>query len=269
MDSFLTQDVAPSQVGGRLLRRWPIIVVISVVSGLFGLAADWMLPPTYQASASLAVGVDPNLAESYSQNVQYEASLRTQDLFLADSTLEAARNRLPAALAEVSTSAFRSHLRLDHVKDTWYLRATADSPKGAADRANAWLSAAATEFEAAQVHALKAGEYQALLFSVACKPEVVVAEGKGNLWACDEMSLDVRPDQVSSELLSEARLSRGILPGLTIGSRQQAAPPAAPTRENRALFALGGTLVGLVLGLLAALSSCTWLGGAMIGRGST
>ncbi|MGA9192006.1 MAG: hypothetical protein WBZ24_09760, partial [Anaerolineales bacterium] len=125
-----------------------------------------------------------------------------------------------------------------------------------------------SEFKVSQAHAVKAGEFQALLFSVACKPEVVVAEGKGNLWACDEMSLDVSADQVSSELLSEARLSHGILPGLTIGSRQQAAPPDAPTRQNRALFALGGTLVGLVLGLLVALSSRTWLGEAIKGRGS-
>jgi hypothetical protein len=260
MDSFLTQDVAPSQVGGRLLRRWPIIVVISVVGGLFGLAADWMLPPTYQASASLAVGVDPNLAEPYSKNVRYEANLRTQDLFLSDLSLEAARSQLAPSLAGSSVGAFRTDLRLDNIDDTWYLRAKARSPSDAAVRANAWASAAASQFKAAQGHALKAGELQALLFSVACKPEKVIAQGGSSLWACDEMSLDINPDQVSSELLAEARLSHGILPGLSITEIHEAALPSQPTRQARALFALGGVIVGLVLGLLAALSDRQWLG---------
>jgi hypothetical protein len=243
-------------------------LLLGVLGGLVGLAANWVLPPTYRASASLGIGVDPNLALPYSANVQYEADLRTQDLFLSDSTLEAAKDQLPPALAGASLDDFRSHLRLDHFEGVWFMRATAGTPSEAAERANTWASAATTEFETAQVHAVKAGEFQALLFSVACKPEVVVAEGGSNLWACDEMTLNVSPDQVSSELLTEARLSHGILPGLSIGDREQAEPPSEPLRQARALFTLGGTIVGLVLGLLAALSSRTWLGGAISGRGS-
>lgn len=268
MGSLLTEDLQPSQVGGRLLARWRLILVLGILGGLIGLALHWLLPSTYQASASLAVGVDPSLAEPYSKNVQYEAELRTQDLFLSDSTLDAARSQLPPALADASTAAFRAHLRLDHVRGDWYLRATAGSPPDAAERANAWASAAADQFREAQLHAIKAGEFQALLFSVACKPEVLVAEGGSNLWVCDEMSLNVSPDQVSSDLLNEARLSHGILPGLSIGDRKNAAPPEAPTRQKRALFALAGTIVGLVLGLLAALSSRTWIGGTINGQGS-
>lgn len=268
MESLLSQDVQPSHVGKRLLGRWPIIFVCGVVGGLAGLGVALAMPASFQASARLGIGVDPNLARPYSANVQYEANLRTQDLFLADSTLETARDQLPQALAGSSLGDFRAHIRLDHIQGTWYLRATAGSPGEAAERANAWASAATTAFETAQMHALKAGEFQALLFSVACKPEVVVAEGGGNLWACEEMTLNVSPDQVSSELLNEARLSHGILPGLSIGDRQQAALPNAPTKQDRALFALGGTIVGLVLGLLAAMSSRAWLAGAARGRGS-
>jgi hypothetical protein len=268
MGSLLSNGIQPSHVGRRLLGRWPIIFFVGVVGGLVGLAAASAIPASYQASSSLGIGVDPNLALPYSPNVQYEADLRTQDLFLSDVTLKAARHQLPPGPAGASLDDFRSHLRLDHFEGVWYLRATAGTPTVAAERANAWASAATTEFKDAQAHAVKAGEFQALLFSVACKPKVVVAQGGSNLWACDEMTLDVSPNQVSAELLNEARMSHGILPGLSINNRQQAAPPDAPTRQNRALFALGGTLVGLVLGLLVALSSRTWLGEAIKGRGS-
>lgn len=268
MDSLLSQDVQPSQVASKLLGRWPLIFLMGVLGGMVGLAANWVLPPTYQASASLGIGVDPNVAVPYSDNVQYEADLRTQDLFLSDSTLEAARAQLSPTLAGSGASDFRSHLRLDHFEGEWYLRATAGSPADASERANAWASAATAEFVAAQAHAVKAGEFQAFLFSVACKPEVVVADGRSNLWSCDEMNLDLDPNQVSSQLLAEARLSHGILPGMVISSARSAELPSEPTRQARALFALGGTLVGLVLGLLAALSRRDWAGWTRIGRGS-
>ncbi len=267
MDSLLSQDVQPSQVASKLLGSWQLIFIMGVLGGLLGLAANWALPPTFQASASLGVGVDPNLAAPFSDNVQYEADLRTQDLFLSDSTLEAARAQLAPALAGSAASDFRSHIRLDHFEGEWYLRATAGSPSDAAERANAWASAATAEFKAAQAHAIKAGEFQALLFSVACKPEVVVSEGRSNLWVCDEMNLNLDPDQVSSELLTEARLSHGILPGMVISTTQSAEPPSEPTRQARALLALGGTVVGLVLGLLAALSRREWAGWRRMGRG--
>ncbi len=250
MTLTLSDDLNLSDASQRLMRSWPLVLIAGLLGGLLGLASGYVVAPRYLATASLGIGADPNLAEPLNGNVQVEANLRIQDLLLSDATLEAARGQLSPELAGNSLEAFRAVLRLEKYDSRWDLEATADSPRSAADRANAWAKAAESEFQAASAHALKAGQFQALLFSVACQPEVLIEGNSGNLWACDEMDLGLDPDQVGADLLEEARLGQGILPALSLTELKSASPPDKPVREAVPILALAGTLVGLSLGLV-------------------
>jgi hypothetical protein len=258
MRSMITQDLQPSQMGRRLLALWPLIFVAAVLGGAVGFIVSSALPAQFQATASLGIGADPNLAAPLSPNVQVEARLRIQDLLLSDSTLADARSTLSTELADETLGAFRSRLSLERYGTRWDLMATADSPDAAADIANAWASAGMAQFQQAQAHAIKAGEFQALLFSVACPPGVVVDAGEGDIWVCQEMNLDLQPDQVSQSLMEEARLSKGILPALSITEVGEASPPARPLIRLRASLILAGAVLGLVAGLVLASSGLAY-----------
>lgn len=250
MTPTLSDDLNLSDASQRLMRMWPLILAAGLMGGLLGLASGTLVAPRYLATASLGIGADPNLAEPLNGNVQVEANLRIQDLLLSDATLEAARGQLSPELAGNDLEAFRAVIRLEKYDTRWDLEAMADSPRSAADRANAWAQAAESEFQAASAHALKAGQFQALLFSVACQPEVLIDGGTGDLWACDEMDLGLDPAQVSADLLEEARLSQGILPALSLTELESASPPEEPLREAVPVLAFAGTVAGLMLGLV-------------------
>ena len=261
-DDFLTRPLTPSLLGARMIRHWWVVLLLACLGGGIGLLVSLAMPARYVATAVLGIGQDPTLAQPLARNVQTLANYHIQDLVLSDATLQAARRQLGPTLAQKSLQAFRSHLRLDIVDTRWQFKVVDASPVDAATMANAWADAAQVQFDAAQSHALKAGELQALLFDVACQPEKVSQQHLTSVWVCGSIEPGVSVDQVAPNLLDEARLSQGILPSLILTRISKADPPQAPQVQARALLALAGTLVGILTGALAVIAGLFTGGGS-------
>jgi uncharacterized protein involved in exopolysaccharide biosynthesis len=67
------------------------------------------------------------------------------------------------------------------------------------------------------------------------------------LWECS-LGDGGAAEELSQELLEEARLSRGIIPAMTYALLQEAQPAETPSQAGRGVWIVIGVLLGIIAG---------------------
>ena len=242
----------------RLLGRWLWIFGIAMAAGVLGLLLSLSRPMVYQASALIGVDIDRSRADVPDDITVRQAYDRVRALLLADDTLQRALSGAAAVGGELalpsSIAAFRDRIRLSERPDGWEIIVLGGSAADAESLASAWADASLEQIAAALLHAIRAAEWQNILYEASCRLQPGEPPSTSATWVCHSAPPLGSADGIPSSILSEVEASRGILPAFTYSLLQGPGGSARTVLWNRGSFVLGGALLGLVTGgLLAAL----------------
>jgi hypothetical protein len=152
----------------RLVSRWYWVVAAGMIGGLIGLLASQFRPPVYQASALIGIGIDRGRADIPQEATVRQAYDRVRGLLLADDVLDRAvslsAERAGGEPSAESSAAMRGRIRLVERPDGWELIVYGPAGPEAERLAQAWADASLEGIAAASVHALRAAEWQNILF---------------------------------------------------------------------------------------------------------
>ena len=242
----------------RLVSRWHWVVVAGMIGGLVGLLASYVRPPIYQASAVIGIGIDLSRAEVPEDFTIRQAHDRVRSLLLADDILDQAvflsAQRAGVAPPMESSAALRGRIRLAERPDGWELIVFGPSIAEAERLVQAWADASLEGIAVASFHALRAADWQHVLYEASCH---LVAHGSGAAsaqWQCESPPPEGDADAIPASILAEVEASRGILPAFSYFAVKGSGGSARPVVWGRESLVLGGAVVGFVIGVLMAAS---------------
>jgi hypothetical protein len=115
--------------------------------------------------------------------------------------------------------------------------------------AQAWAEVSMDRLEVASGHALRAAEWQRVLYEASCRLVPQESSPPSARWLCQSAPPEGDADSIPASILAEAEASRGILPVLTYSLLKGSAGTAEPVVWGRGSLVLGGGIVGLVVGV--------------------
>ena len=240
----------------RLLARWHWVFGMAMAAGVLGLLLSLFRPVVYQASALVGVDIDRSRAEVPDDVTVRQAYDRVRALLLADDTLQQALSGAalagPELAAPSSIAAFRDRIRLTERPDGWELVVLGGSAAEAEGLARAWADASLEQIAAALLHAIRAADWQNVLYEASCLLQPGEPASTSAKWICHSAPPEGGADAIPLSIRAEVEASRGILPAFTYSLLQGAGGSARPILWSRGSFAFGGALLGLVAGGLVA-----------------
>jgi uncharacterized protein involved in exopolysaccharide biosynthesis len=72
------------------------------------------------------------------------------------------------------------------------------------------------------------------------------------MWSCRRTGDGEEEEEILDSLLREAKLSNGLIPALSVSLLESADLPSDSSNYSEAIYALAGTIAGLVVGTLVA-----------------
>jgi hypothetical protein len=253
--------LAPRDLLARFIRRWPVLVALTIVGGMLGWGAGFLRAPRYQAAAVLDVGFNYALTLPLTRADEGYVRERIRSLLVSDAVLADALSRLQAgAAAEEGISGLdvlRERIQLADRRTTWTFLATAGSPDAAAAIADAWASASQDALREAIVHAWRAAELQAAFFNLGCRLVATETPPDSAIWECGSDRGQAEPEDLADALRREVELTYGVVPALSVIQLNAASPPSAPVLWGSGTLILAGLILGVVAGLAAILPE-TW-----------
>lgn len=247
-------DLNPRDFADRLVDHWPIVFWAGVVGAVLGLVVSLLLPPKFEASASVGVSIDYGRTPPLELIVEDRALNRAADVLTSIATVEKVSQALIERFGEDSAWSspqdLQRTLRVDALLAEWKLVVSGGDPQTTADVANVWAEVGLQELEAATDHAWEALRIQSAPIVVACS-ELLVGAPVESFWQCLAAGPNLTEEQVS-RLREEVRLSRGVLPILSFEPLEGAVPPRSPVVWGRSQLIVAGLLAGLLIGALLA-----------------
>lgn len=257
MNASFPSEIDVGKVYARALKRWWWIVAAAGLGALLGAGVALLREPAYLATAEIRVDIDFARAAFLDEDAERHVFAHTQDLILSDTTLAGALSlvQLTHGLDRIDTPAdLRERVRLTQVEGRWNLSVSYIDPQLTAELANAWATSALAEIETATREAGRAAELQRLFFRTACHPGLGSELGADSYWVCDEYEPPEQAPELEAELHQAIETSRGLIPPMTYGWIERAAPPDRPTNTRLSILVFAGGMVGLMLGSLSAVS---------------
>jgi hypothetical protein len=236
----------------RLLDRWTWVVAAGLVAALLGLLLSTFRPPLYEASTMLGIGIDRNRADVPDDITVRQASDRVRGLLLADDTLARAiilggeggsSDVSPEASAEL-----RGRIRLAEEPDGWELIVASPTAAEAERMAQAWAEASLEGLATASLHAIRAAEWQNVLYEASCRLVPGGASGPAR-WLCHSAPPEGNADGIPASILAEVEASRGVLPVFTYSLLRGSTGTGYAVVWGRGTLILGAAIAGLVIGV--------------------
>jgi hypothetical protein len=239
----------------RLIRRWLWVAAGGVAGALLALVLSACLAPIYEASASLALGIDYPRTAPLDELSEIRVLDRVAALVTSDATLalvaQELQDRHGSQAAWSSAAELRKHTRLDR-KAAWDFVGIAEDPEDSARIANAWMDVSRSEINEAMDHAWQTLRLQSAVIVLACSE---MSEGASSdfFWECLATGPVLDEAQVEA-LRQELEQSRGVTPIISYEPVQAAVADTSPVVWDRAPLVAGGALAGMVVGAVLALA---------------
>ena len=238
----------------RIQRRWPVILLAGIAGGLIGLFLGLAQPPRYEAIAAVRIAIDYSRTHPLHESAERQALNRALDLILSDATLRQTVELAPQSVksdASIATIAdLREVIRLRDLRGRWELIAAASTPEIASALANAWAVSAVKNAEVSLEHAWRASDLQNQVYGLGCELKESPGASDGALWVCERASNGEQAEKLLDSLLREADLSQGLIPALSVSLLESAVNPSEPVSYADSVYALAGTVAGLITGTL-------------------
>lgn len=233
----------------RLIGRWPILLIGSLLGAFGGLVFSMVFLPVYQSTAAATIGVDYSRTPPLALIVEDRVLDRVRQVVLSDETMEATLERLRESEddsgAYASVADLRRALRLDQRLSRWEFLAFDRDPVRGARVANTWREVGIGLLEEARSHAERVNSLQGIPAYVRCialSPEGVDEDA---VWRCVAVGEGL-DDASLGALQAEVEASRGLIPFLVFDPTERAEPAVEPVLWGRGLLILAGAVLGLL-----------------------
>jgi uncharacterized protein involved in exopolysaccharide biosynthesis len=229
-------------------RTWWLLVVLMLLGGLAGFAANRARPPLYEAHAAISITID------FTRTGQLEDYEEDYVIGQAGGLIASSQVRdAVAAQTGIAPETLAEQVSFERSFYVWTIRARGASPAAAAALANRWADQAYLELDAALSEAMLADRYARQLDQLEdCVGQVTVSE-PAHVVCSDENLGQIQAQIVDTSALEHAArvASRGILPYTRFALIDQASEPTRPAHFGQGQMVLSGALIGLLLGIWA------------------
>jgi capsular polysaccharide biosynthesis protein len=255
-------EFSPSEAMASIFSRWWLVVIMAVVGGVVGFGFHYMLPPLYQATASVTITMDFTQRElsQYEQDYAFNAAgAIINSTAVVDQIIDKSR----MSGISISASDLKQQMFVEGRQSVWELHIRHHDPQAAAVLANIWVGVALDALNATLEQAIQVEQYQQQIASLqACLPfQPGVNQKETNPRPtpkeCGRFSLkeiEAALNDWTEKLVQGKELTLGILPIMTFGLTGDASVPVNPVQYNQASLTLAGAAIGFVISLWIASS---------------
>jgi len=245
------EDISFREEYSRLLRRWWLIALLTVLGACLGWMLHLVRPPLYETAATFSVVINLQESGPLTELEQDQAIAAFKAIIISSPVLEQVQAEAATQGIPVEDLTLDKRVFIERRQALLDLIVRNPDPERAAQIANLWADLAYDEMLAAYGHALQAqslGMYQQSITN--CQQTEISTDT-----LCDSASwneLDTRLAEVTEQRQAELNASRALLPYLVFDLSQYATVPAVPIVFRAAVMILGGALVGFICGLILA-----------------
>jgi hypothetical protein len=254
-------ELSPRDLLDRLFRYWYWVAIAILLGGIIGWLTSYLLPPIYEAHAEIYINLDSNLwvQENHPGNpVEFAIAESVRPITVLLYSDETINNLVAAAQQEnipLDKNTILNTFTIQRINMTWLMTVRASNPQNATRLADLWVQAALPIHQAAHTHAVSAYALtvqRAALF--ACFDKATLTAGNACAGTSFASLADLQPAlaKLDAQIAAEKELSLGLDPALNVLPGAPAAVPAEPVRDRRSWLALAGTMIGLILGIVAS-----------------
>jgi uncharacterized protein involved in exopolysaccharide biosynthesis len=236
------QEYSPRESLERILARWWVIVLITVLGGIVGWTFHFLKPPIYEASAAITINMDFTKREltQYEEDYAFNAA----GAIIASTPVEdqiVSEARAQGIL--IDTSQLQRAMYSEGKQSVWELRVRDRDPKVAAGLANIWAEKAVEALEVALRHALRAEQIQDQISNI--------TSGQSTALGSSGLNTEIQTtlQSLTDELVQEKRLTQGVLSIMTFALTEAASVPEHPVLYDLANLVLAGVGIGFIISL--------------------
>jgi uncharacterized protein involved in exopolysaccharide biosynthesis len=236
------QEFSPRESLERILARWWVTVLITVMGGIVGWTFHFLKPPIYEASAVITINMDFTKREltQYEEDYAFNAA----GAIIASTTVKdqiVSEARAQGIL--IDTSQPQRAMYSEGKQSVWELRVRDRDPKVAAGLANIWAEEAVEALDVALRRALRAEQIQDQISSITSGQST--ASGSSGL----NTEIQTTLQGLTDELVQEKRLTQGVISIMTFALSETATAPEKPALYDLANLVLAGACIGFVISL--------------------
>jgi uncharacterized protein involved in exopolysaccharide biosynthesis len=239
------QEIQPLEELNLVLRKWYLLALLGILGGLIGLGVSAVLPPQYEARATLQVALFLPEGQFYTDaQTDYQLNSAIEVVYSA-----AMLQQLVSSFQSEGKDVETSDLTLERRESTWDLVVRNRDPQLAAEATNAWLDETLARLEEAGAHSLQASELAsqiAVLNGCAISQTLPLCASFKNM-----EELGNAAAALWQQYQQEVAASGGLNPSLTWLVENRASIPTKPVIRQRSTLVLAGMGLGLLLGLPA------------------
>lgn len=247
------RELTPIEEFEKIIRRWWWVAVLTLVGGLLGWGAHFLLPPVYEARSVIVVDVDFQQTGPLEELEQDQLVWAAIHLFYSKGVIAAANEAAADEYPRMKPLVPLENAIIERRRSELYLTVRGDHAEAAAFAANRWAEAAYAALQQAHQNAVDAfalREYIAALETCPAAPQETTVTGFCGQFTPQQIQAEVA--LVSAQIEHETQASAGIVPAIGYTLGDPAETPASPVSYNRWLMMMGGALIGFVVGALAA-----------------
>jgi uncharacterized protein involved in exopolysaccharide biosynthesis len=235
------QEFSPRESVERALRRWWIIVLVTVLGGIAGWVFHLFQPPVYESTATITVTMEfhkwelTQLEEDNSFNAADEIinSIPVKNQVIA----EASARGIPIDIYQLQRKIF-----LERKQSVWELHARDRDPKVATELANIWAENGVAALNTALEHATRVDVLTDQINSLANN-----SSNPGLTQSTADIQAAI--ENLISEMIQEKGLSKGIMSIMTFALTDPAYVPENPILYNLGILVMAGACIGFVISL--------------------
>jgi uncharacterized protein involved in exopolysaccharide biosynthesis len=238
----------------RIIRRWWLIALLTILGGCLGWAFHIAQPPLYEAAATFSVVLDLSKSTPpLDEREQDQAIGAFKALMTATSVVEKVRAEALARDIPIDALDINRRVFIERRQSQIDLIIRNENPQTAAAVANLWADQAYAAMVAAHGHALQADSLMQYQHSLTeCLQ--MKKPAPDSLCALESLdALEQRIQEVGAKRQAELLTSQSLLPTLVFDFSQRAEPPQEPVAYSAAVLLLAGALIGCVAGIALAL----------------
>jgi uncharacterized protein involved in exopolysaccharide biosynthesis len=237
------QEFSPRLSLERAFQRWWIILLLTALGGITGWAIHFLRPPLYESTAVITANMDfqkvplTQEEEDYAFNAAgaIGSSYDVKNQVVTDAQAQG----LPIDMNQLP-----DQMDLERKQSVWEFHITNRDPGTAAKLANLWAEKTLSALNAALGHAMQADQIQTQINTIT---------GSQPTSGSPAISLGtlVVLQNLSTQLLQEKQLSRGVISIMKFALSSSATPPLKPVLNNLADLVLAGACIGFIVSLWA------------------
>jgi capsular polysaccharide biosynthesis protein len=267
MATMTDAEFVPLETLKRVFSHWWLIAVMAILGGIVGWAIHFLLPPIYEATATLTVSMDFTQVGELSQYDQDYAFSAAGAIIDSSTVQEQVIQQAQTNGITVTQSDLAKIMFAEGRQSDWELHVRNSDSRIAAGLANTWAQVANDALNAALGHAMRAAQLQTQINQLdACLPiEPWISGSNPQSFPapieCERYTLsDINTNlqNWTNELAYEKELTQGILSIMEFSQTSEASIPDTPILYDRGSMTLAGAVIGLIISL--------WVAGSLKGR---